>query len=108
MDSCPIRDEWKKKTDKAFSGIIDDLHALENRNRTVCDWTPVATPPLKLRKYYLVTAQVPGIFDIPDPSKLEVDKVWFDQEGWEREAVIAWAPLPEPYKPKAEAPPCSA
>lgn len=69
-------------------------------------WTPATIPP-KVSDKYLVTHGGSYILSLDDYTTMEdavriFDEGYDDYIGWDSQNVIAWMPLPEPYKEEGE------
>ena len=87
--------------------IVNELPSVQTKPKT--DWIPVSDRLPENCGMYIVTRK---IYDCPDTAPIIMsDESWFDgQNTWHNDNrinhnrgylpdVIAWMPLPEPYKP---------
>lgn len=66
-------------------------------------WIPATNPP-KENGRYLVTILEAGEYMSAEATFIESSEVWRDpvEEHEHYNHVVAWMPLPEPYRPKEE------
>lgn len=100
---CQIRAEYGSCDDCELSCPRNELIKLLDSVRSQGDWIPVSERLPEERGMYLVTEKV---FAIDDRNhigkfKVETEQVEFYDGKWNRAKffeVIAWMPLPEPYR----------
>ena len=104
MDNCPIREEHLEKPPIRIEGgkNIVASRPFKPIKLHVIEWTPVATPPKEVTRYF-VTIELGGELFV---GILEWAYWDGDEYAWCEGAskfrgmgnVIAWVPLPEPYR----------
>ena len=95
-----------KGVEKAFS-IVSEVEAEFGKDINVRGngWIPCSErlPEVNTRVMCFTTNKtyVLGEYGGADSHYLNNKDVWFSDKGWYRkDSIIAWMPLPEPYKPE--------
>ena len=93
-----IADEIRAKSKDDFIALCADESSSENPNK----WIPVSER-LPEEEQDVLICNEKGDIEISSGSKsTEVDDFIWYTSGWKFGKVIAWMPLPEPYKAESE------
>ena len=88
----PITD--RREIAKAMRIVLFELKDLINEQPTISQWIPVSE---RLLEEYVDVLVSPRFNDAVE-GFFNVEGKWRDECGYYIEDVIAWMPLPEPYK----------
>ncbi len=112
-DDCISRKEAIKACldgwNKGYKEILEDIRNLPSVSPFPCDWIPVSERLPEKRGDYLVTQKavftdyvyrnIAVFTDKKRPGWYKYDSEW---GYYEIDGVVAWMPLPEPYKAESE------